>query len=269
MREILKRAVTGILYALLLLAAVFLSDNSDAFDFLFLAFGIICLYEFKRLVKLSGYYIFIAFLVLWWLFVYLITDLDHFWPLLFLSLTVDLYLAFSLFVPKKAYYSNIAKFLIALFYIGGGFISMTKLPYIEGQFNKIIIIGVFVLIWTNDTFAYLIGKSIGRTRPMRRISPKKTIEGWIGGLVFSIGAAYLLSLYSEDLRQNQWFYLGAVVVVAGSLGDLVESKFKRDAGVKDSGAILPGHGGLLDRLDSLVYASPFIYVALQSFDHVP
>src|SRR5690606_21566102 len=99
--------------------------------------------------------------------------------------------------------------------------------------------------------------------------PKKTIEGFFGGVIFALIAAYLLSLSSKELTSAQWLILAAVLVITGSVGDLIESKFKRLAGVKDSGAILPGHGGLLDRLDSLIFAAPFAYLTLQIYSYVP
>ncbi|UOB16998.1 phosphatidate cytidylyltransferase [Abyssalbus ytuae] len=272
MKELFKRSITGILYVFLLLAAVFLS--TDAFDFLFLVFGLTCIYEFKKIIKLSGYYIFIAFLAMWWVFIYLFEGLGSEYKyfiliaLLLITLLVNLSLIIKLFNNKKRKYSNTQRFLITLFYIGGGFIFLTMIPYQKTHFAKFVIIGIFILLWVNDSFAYLVGKSIGKTKLYERISPKKTVEGFIGGLIFSLVAAYILARYNSDLNIFQWITLAVIVVLTGTLGDLVESKFKRLAGVKDSGAILPGHGGLLDRLDSLVFAAPFAYLTLQIFEYV-
>ncbi len=270
MKELFKRSITGILYVFLLLGAAFL--NTDAFDFLFLVFGLICLYEFKKLIKLSGYYIFISFLALWWVFIYLLSEMTNKFliiiPLLLFTLIINISLIYRLFSNKKKNYSNVQKFLISLFYLGGGFIFLTMIPYQETHFAKFLIIGIFILIWINDTFAYIVGKSIGKNKLYEKVSPKKTIEGFIGGLCFSLIAAYLLAKYNTDLNLNQWLILTFVVVLSGTLGDLIESKFKRLAGVKDSGAILPGHGGLLDRLDSLVFVAPFAYLTLQIFNYV-
>ncbi|MFD0862616.1 phosphatidate cytidylyltransferase [Sungkyunkwania multivorans] len=268
MKELLKRALTGFLYVVLLLGAVFLDEN--AFDFLFLVFGLVCIYEFRRIVKLKGPYIFIAFLILWWLFIYVIKSPNAIWGLLIPCILINLNLLANLYEhePKKWNTTNL--FLIGLFYIGGGFIFLTMIPYGENRFDKLLIIGIFILIWVNDSFAYLVGRTFGRHKLFERISPKKTIEGFLGGVVFALIAAYLLSRYddSEALSTVHWLTLGAVVVIAGTFGDLVESKFKRVGKVKDSGAILPGHGGLLDRLDSLVFAAPFIYFTIQIFKHV-
>ena len=266
MKEILRRSITGVIYVVLLMGAVFLS--SDAFDFLFMTFGLACLYEFKKNVRLKGYYIFVAYLALWWAFIYLVHDTALITILMLLTITVDLALLAFLFSKKAKYFSEFQKFIIAVFYIGGGCIFLTMIPYKQNDFAKFLIMGIFILIWVNDTFAYLVGRSIGRTKLYPSVSPKKTIEGSIGGLIFALMAAYFLARYETSLTLMHWMILATVIVVAGSLGDLLESKFKRIAGVKDSGAILPGHGGIWDRLDSLVFAAPFAYLILNIFSHV-
>jgi phosphatidate cytidylyltransferase len=266
MKEVLRRALTGAVYIILLLSAVFL--NSDAFDFLFMAFGLACLYEYKKLVKLKGYHIFIAYLTLWWVYIYLVNDQTPIYILMFVTLIVDFALLFYLFSKKEKLFNTFQKFVIGLFYVGGGCIFLTMIPYKENDFAKLLIMGIFILIWVNDTFAYIVGKTLGRHKLYPAVSPKKTIEGTLGGFIFALVAAYVMGLYDSFLNTPQWMILAAVIVIAGSLGDLVESKLKRAAGVKDSGAILPGHGGMLDRLDSLVFAAPFAYLTLNIFTHV-
>lgn len=128
-------------------------------------------------------------------------------------------------------------------------------------------LGFIIIIWCNDTFAYLVGRTLGRTKLFERISPKKTWEGTIGGFVFSMAAGYVLSIYREELSPIQWMTVGAVASVTGTLGDLVESMFKRSAGVKDSGRIMPGHGGILDRFDAVLIASPFVVCYLLYIRH--
>ena len=266
MREILRRSITGIIYVVLLLGTVFLS--SDAFDFLFMAFGLACLYEFKKIVRIKGYYIFLAYLALWWVYIYLVQDGDLVTVLMLLTITVDLALLMFLFSNRPRKFTDFQKFVIAVFYIGGGCIFLTMIPYKQEDFAQFLIMGIFILIWVNDTFAYLVGRAFGRTKLFPSVSPKKTIEGSIGGLIFALVAAYILSWYETKLTVAQWMAMAALIVVAGSLGDLLESKFKRMAGVKDSGAILPGHGGIWDRLDSLVFAAPFAYLILNLFSYV-
>ncbi len=139
---------------------------------------------------------------------------------------------------------------------------------INDQFMPKIIIGIFILIWSNDTFAYLIGKNFGRTKLLERISPKKTVEGFLGGLVGSLLAGFVIFKYMDHYSLWEWLVLGIIAAIFGTIGDLIQSKFKRQAGVKDSGIIMPGHGGLYDRLDSIVYASPFMYAFLLIVDNV-
>lgn len=266
MKEILRRSITGVIYVVLLLGSVFLS--SDAFDFLFMAFGLACLYEFKRIVRLKGYYIFAAYLTLWWIFIYLVQEDTVVTILMLLTLTVDLALLMFLFSKRPKKFTDLQKFVIAVFYIGGGFIFLTMIPYKEDDFAQFLIMGIFILIWVNDTFAYLVGRTLGRTKLYPAVSPKKTIEGSLGGLIFALASAYIMSCYETILSLTEWMILATVIVIAGSLGDLLESKFKRMAGVKDSGAILPGHGGIWDRLDSLVFAAPFAYLVLNLFSYV-
>ncbi len=273
MREILRRAITGAVYILLLLSAVFLS--SDAFDFLFMIFGLACLYEYKRITALRGYYIFLAYLILWWIFIYIIKQYDQLPINLLMTATiaVNLLLLKYLFSKKEKLYNTLQRFITGLFYIGGGCIFLTMIPYKNDEFAKYLIMGIFILIWVNDTFAYLVGKSIGRTKLYRAVSPKKTWEGAVGGLLFTLVAAYIMAIYEPIVKElnlsvSQWVILAAIIVVMGNLGDLVESKLKRAAGVKDSGAILPGHGGMLDRLDSLIFAAPFAYLTLNIFAYV-
>ena len=266
MRELLRRSITGVIYVVLLLGAVFLS--SDAFDFLFMACGLGCLYEFKRIVRLKGYYIFMAYLALWWTFIYLTNDPNVVNLLMLCTITVDIVLLRFLFSKKPKAFSSFQKFFIGLFYIGGGCIFLTMIPYKIDEFAQFLIMGIFILIWVNDTFAYLVGRTLGRTKLFPAVSPKKTIEGSVGGLIFALLAAYFLSWYETRLSVTEWMAMACLIVVAGSLGDLLESKFKRMAGVKDSGAILPGHGGIWDRLDSLVFAAPFAYLILNIFSYV-
>lgn len=266
MSEILRRSLTGAVYIILLLSAVFL--NSDAFDFLFMTFGLACLYEYKKLVQLKGYHIFAAYLALWWAFIYLIGDQWLITILMIITIAINSYLLYYLFSKKPQKFNTFLKFIIGLFYIGGGCIFLTMIPYKNDAFAKLLIMGIFILIWVNDSFAYLVGKSIGKTKLFPSVSPKKTVEGTLGGFIFALVAAYIMATQETLISHWQWIILACVIVIAGSLGDLIESKLKRGAGVKDSGAILPGHGGMLDRLDSLVFAAPFAYLTLNIFTYV-
>ena len=162
--------------------------------------------------------------------------------------------------------------LLAYLFLAGyiviPFLLLQKIPIVSGQFLPMIIIGIFILIWTNDTFAYIIGKSIGKTKLFERISPNKTVEGFIGGLVFTMLAGILLTEFYFFEERSTWLITAIIISIFGTLGDLIESKFKRMAGVKDSGTIMPGHGGILDRLDSIIFAAPIIFLFYQITNYV-
>jgi len=134
------------------------------------------------------------------------------------------------------------------------------LPHEGIIFSPGIIIGFFLLIWANDTGAYLTGVTIGRHKLFERISPKKSWEGFFGGFITAILAAWLLSGWLGVVDRIHWIVIAAIVSIAGTYGDLVESMLKRSLGVKDSGTIMPGHGGFLDRFDSAIISFPLVYL---------
>lgn len=134
----------------------------------------------------------------------------------------------------------------------------------EDSNNWLYLIGMFILIWTNDTFAYLTGRFLGKTKLFERISPKKTWEGTLGGIVFSVVASVLLAHYMED--DLVFWIISAVLISLGAIfGDLFESMLKRNAGIKDSGNIMPGHGGVLDRFDAALFGAPIFYLWMQLY----
>jgi phosphatidate cytidylyltransferase len=141
----------------------------------------------------------------------------------------------------------------------------TLLPHNLGNFSPGIIIGFFLLIWANDTGAYLVGVTIGRHKLFERISPKKSWEGFIGGIVLAVAAGWFLAGWLGVVDRFRWVIIALIVSVAGTYGDLIESMLKRNTGVKDSGTIMPGHGGFLDRFDSAIFSFPFVYLFISLF----
>jgi phosphatidate cytidylyltransferase len=128
------------------------------------------------------------------------------------------------------------------------------------EFSPGIMVGFFLLLWTNDTGAYLVGSAVGRHRLFERISPKKSWEGFFGGLILTLLVARLFSAWLGVADTTGWMIIAFIISVGGTLGDLVESMLKRSLGLKDSGTIMPGHGGFLDRFDSVVMAFPLVYL---------
>jgi len=294
MNETLKRTISGAVYIALLLTSILFSTES--FIILFGIFLIIATYEFCNLVKLNKVFS-ILFVSLFYSTVALISfyrtetenyisgllkeniqftiDTDKlFSVLLIITLVIAAKCIVFLFSDTQTI-SKLSKYIYLLGYIMLPFIFIIKISFGIKDYNPKIIIGLFILIWTNDTFAYLVGKSIGKHKLFERVSPKKTIEGFLGGVVFAAFAGFLISkLYirpNPDFSQKSiliWTIIALIVSIFGTIGDLIESKFKRIAGVKDSGTIMPGHGGVLDRLDSVIFVAPVIFLFYQILYYV-
>jgi phosphatidate cytidylyltransferase len=185
--------------------------------------------------------------------------------LLTLIVTVILTLVAGLFSPSetKHYLSAATTTLFGILYIGGTLSWLVPLRFADPIAGRNLILLLLLVSATEDIFAYLIGRGIGRTPLFPRISPKKTVEGSIGGLVGSLAIAWGFAHWFWQTEPLKTVILYSVVVaVAGPLGDLVESAMKRASDVKDSGTFLPGHGGLLDRIDSLILSAPALWVAV-------
>lgn len=156
--------------------------------------------------------------------------------------------------------ANIGATLMGVAYVA---LPLTLLLYIpvmgDAAWNPWLVVAYIAIVWSNDVFAYLVGMSIGRHRLFERLSPKKSWEGFFGGVAGAVVAA-LLAAHWLGGSAVAWGGLAVVTAVTAVLGDLVESMFKRAADVKDSGAVIPGHGGVLDRFDALLLSAPFVYV---------
>ena len=134
--------------------------------------------------------------------------------------------------------------------------------YEPGSYHFVYILALLIIIWVNDTFAYLTGMTFGKHRLFERISPKKSWEGFIGGAIFAIASSLIFAHFYPNISTLSWIGFAVVTVAFGTWGDLYESLIKRTLGVKDSGSMIPGHGGLLDRFDSTILAIPAIFVYL-------
>jgi phosphatidate cytidylyltransferase len=169
----------------------------------------------------------------------------------------------ELFGRSERPFAHLGHMVFGMLYITWPFLLLTSIYHPADTPLPNRILGLLVLTWTNDTFAYLIGRKLGKTKLFERISPKKTWEGTLSGSVCTLLLAALLSqLFPLEFSVAEWMALGAVAAVMATVGDLVESMLKRSLGVKDSGTLLPGHGGLLDRFDALLFVVPFAWVVL-------
>lgn len=157
--------------------------------------------------------------------------------------------------------NNWAYFLLGQILIALPFALLNYIIFIQG-FQPILLIAVFITLWVNDTGAYLTGMLFGKHKMFERISPKKTWEGFFGGALFTLLSSYIYSITIPDILFTQWLIFSLIVVVFGTFGDLTESLLKRTANVKDAGEIIPGHGGILDRFDSMMLVAPTILTYL-------
>jgi len=173
----------------------------------------------------------------------------------------------ELYRRKQYPFQNIALTLTGIIYIVIPVMVMIKIalgftPGDDDTYHGEVIMGCIFILWALDTGAYMIGSWIGKNRLFERISPKKSWEGFFGGLIVALFAAWLVSVWFPDLTLTEWMIVAIIISVTGTLGDLVESMLKRSLGVKDSGTIFPGHGGILDRFDALLISIPFVFFYL-------
>ena len=256
--------------AFLILPSIYLAAFAPRWLFgpaLLIAAGL-CLYEYFKLVDHAGFGSFPLLGYLTGLAILTVQFLEirprGFDLLHVLVLTVVLLplLALCFVRDLKRYLSAVSVTLFGALYITLGLSWLTPLRFDPERGGSLVVIFLFVVIWMGDVVAYFVGRRFGRMQLAPAISPKKTVEGALGGLVGSLaGGAGFIALFGEPGKMAVVLAVTAVVAVAGQLGDLAESALKRSAGVKDSSSFLPGHGGLLDRLDSLLVAAPVFWLA--------
>lgn len=184
---------------------------------------------------------------------------------------------YALFAKNEKPVEDVAYTFFGIFYCVVPYVLMNKLvclgnfPCYENEklfslgaqhYNPHFILGVILLIWASDTYAYLVGSLMGKTKLNQRISPGKTWEGTVVGGILTLASSYIISIWFPEIQFVHWLVISTLVVVFGTLGDLFQSLLKRQAGIKDSGKIMPGHGGILDRFDSLMFVTPFVYLYL-------
>lgn len=263
------RTLTALVFVAVMLAAVLVSAH--AFTVFFLLLSAWCAGEFYQIVSprisLSGRIlgIAIALAVFATVAAYqygLIFSLAY---LIWLLPLLPLVFIAELFGKAAKPFSSIGFTFLGLVYVVLPFILFFSLAFVEGRYNYRIPLGFLLILWANDTGAYLAGRAFGRHKLFERISPNKTWEGLAGGVVLALVLAAIVHHYFPVFTLSQWLAIAAIISVFGTLGDLVESMLKRSLQVKDSGNILPGHGGLLDRFDGLLLAAPMVYFLVVLF----
>jgi len=274
LKNLIIRALTGIIFVVVLVSAICI--HPIFFLILFCIITGLTLWEFGGLVKhyenanlqrtvnmLGGVYLFIA------TFVHAngLTDGKIFLPyLLFIMLTMIAELYYK--APNPI--NNWAFTLFAQIYCAGSFSMLNFIGAEPGtpgvmSYTPLFIMAIFIFVWLDDTGAYLVGSLIGKHKLFERISPKKSWEGFFGGLILALASSQAFAWFAPEISRLNWLGLATTVVLFGTWGDLIESLLKRTLGVKDSGHILPGHGGMLDRFDSVMLAVPASYIYIELF----
>lgn len=265
MSNFLTRTITGTLFVIVLIGSILW--NKYSFTLLFLLITLFGTWEFYKLSergdnkpqKITGTILAgILFLSNASIplgicnFSILIINI----PLLFLIFIVELYL------KANNPFRNIAFTILGIVYVALPFSLLNHMVYQNNAYDPQLLLGFLFIIWANDTGAYIFGSWLGKRKLFERISPKKSWEGSIGGALCSFIVAGVIANYFTGITMIDWLVVAGILVVTGTLGDLIESLYKRSKNAKDSGTILPGHGGILDRFDSLLLSSPFVFTYL-------
>lgn len=267
-KNLIYRILTGIVFVSVILSAILFGKNTYA-----LIFGLIealALLEFYKLIEkfstikinrivnvIGGVLLFVA------AFIYQVGWIDSL--VIFTPYIIYLLILFilELYQKKDNPILSLGYSVLGQFYIAIPFSLLSYLAFsYNGEYHYVYILALLVLIWVDDSFAYLCGVTMGKHKMFERISPKKSWEGFIGGAVCTVLASIVFSHYFTELPTWAWIGFAIVIITFGTWGDLVESLFKRTLKVKDSGSLLPGHGGILDRFDSMIMAIPALSVYL-------
>ena len=276
MSELSKRANTALIFVSTMLIGIL--GGAYTFLILFMVVTAFCLWEFHYIVLAHekrrdiarnvialclgiAPFIIAALINLKWIAPSL--DFIIASTLIFITLLFLVFL-FELFTESGRPFENIAFVILGIVYIGLPFSLLCFAAFKDGGYQPEIVLALIVINWMNDSAAYVAGSRFGKTPLFPRISPKKTWEGSIGGLFGGIIAGLLFYLFTDIFELSEWLILVIIIKLFGDLGDLTESMLKRSFGIKDSGTLLPGHGGFLDRFDAFIFLLPFatLYIIL-------
>ncbi len=271
MSNLAQRFITGIIGVSIMIGAILWNEYSFSALFLFITVMAMC--EFyswceKNAIQPQK---FMGVLIGMLVFLFFSYFNNTFIPVkLFVVILPLVFCIFirELYAKSENPFTNIAITILGVVYLAlpmalMNLISQFGLENSSGNYHPKIIIGYLFIVWASDIGGYFFGKKFGKRKLFERISPNKTWEGSMGGTLSALVMAFVVSNYFSDLHLIDWLILAAIVVAAGTLGDLVESMFKRSIHIKDSGNTLPGHGGFLDRFDAIFISAPFVFTYLQ------
>lgn len=261
------RAITAFFFTIVMLGSIFLGGYT--FTFFYLILSLVALFEFFGMIKTAGIkpHSNIALVLSASIFLmtagYQLLQFEKKFMLLIIPLTFLVFIA-ELYKKEKNPFTNISYTFAGIIYVIIPFCFFYSLGFIQNhaEYNFHLPLSFLLMLWASDTGAYLFGMKLGKTRLFERHSPKKSWEGFFGGMFTSVLVSYIISLFFTEISPLVFAGMAVLVVSFGTLGDLVESMLKRSLNVKDSGNILPGHGGFLDRFDGLLVAAPVVYVYL-------
>ncbi len=263
-----QRSITSLVGALLILGALIYTEWTY-----FLIFAIILgisQMEFYKLSGLDGMLPLKSFGTILGLLIFGLTFMVEkerlsyeylflVFPLVSLTFFIKLYKK-----TDKKPFTGVAYTYLGIFYVAIPFSLLNFAVFsVDQVYHFEILVGCLLILWASDTGAYFAGTRFGKTKLFERVSPKKSWEGFLGGAFLAIVVAFVLSHYFVVLEDWKWLVIAGIIIIAGTYGDLVESLFKRSIEIKDSGSILPGHGGFMDRFDGLLLSAPFITAFLK------
>jgi phosphatidate cytidylyltransferase len=264
-----QRVIVAIAGVAIIITAIYWQPWSYFAVFLIITF--FSMREFYKLVGIDGYLPLSFWGTLTGILIYTFTFLVQMnlitADILFLVFPLSSIIYFIKLYKKSDVkpFTNIAYTFLGILYVAVPFSLLHIIAFCTGIYRFEIITGILLLTWASDTGGYFAGTRYGKTSLFKRISPKKSWEGFIGGAILTLAIAFLLSIFADVFPLWKWMTIGLLTVIAGTYGDLVESLFKRSIRIKDSGASLPGHGGFLDRFDALLLSVPFIAAFLRLF----
>ncbi|HJV78283.1 MAG TPA: phosphatidate cytidylyltransferase [Paludibacter sp.] len=265
MNNFVKRTLSGFLFVALIVGSILLSQFSFA-----VVFALICGWSVREFHKLSNIQndvevdLWVALIGGMLLFIssFLCSSgICHYRLFSIYGLYIVGVFVLELYRRGANPLHNWAYFVLGQVYVALPFSLLNFILFID-NWQPLILLSVFVTIWVNDTGAYLMGVLFGKHKLFERISPKKSWEGFFGGVFFALLSGYVFSLFIPEISLINWLIFSEITVVFGVFGDLIESLMKRTTNVKDSGDLIPGHGGLLDRFDSMLLAAPVLFVYL-------
>lgn len=265
MSNLVIRSITGTIYAGTIIVCLMLGKLTSTI--LFFILMVMALLEFYSIVKKDNAQPQVVIGLLTAVGIYFSSflffenlELAHFFINCSLLLILSIF-CFEIFKKSEPNFNNIALTLTGLIYIALPMsLTLFLIQDTINEYNYTLLLSVFILIWLSDTGGYVIGVRFGKHKLHEKISPKKSWEGAFGSLIFSIIGSIILSLMFTLMNSTEWVVLAIVVSAASLIGDLVESYLKRSVNIKDSGRILPGHGGILDRIDSALFVIPTVYI---------